>query len=491
MKNSKISDLIKKYTSVLLLASLAILFMAPAVSARARAVDDPEVASAAAVLWDLDAEQYLYTKNADEQRAPASITKVMTVLLAVEAYERGEITLSDTVTVGDDVYFDISADGSSAGLKAGEELTVEQLLYCAIVSSANESCNVIAEYMAGDVASFVELMNSRALELGCTATHFTNTHGMPDDSQYSTARDLSLICAAALKHNLFKRICATASYKLPATNKSEERSFTNGNNLINQKSYYYYEYASGIKSGFTASAGYCLAAAATKEGRQLLCVVLGGESFVAEDGRTLTTNFLDARTLFDWGFDEFSYQEVLSTMRLIAEKPVKLGRGVSSVILRPEKSVTALLPNDADLSQVQLTPVIYDQGPLTAPVEQGQILGEVAVSFDGVNYGKVNLVANTKVELDRAAYIGSEIKSTLANKYVRLGITVFVVMLILYTAFIIYYNIRRRNKRRVAEQLAKRRIEEIRQAQMTSTGKSFEEIEDRHRRQFEDRGGRR
>lgn len=480
---------------------LTFILMAALIPSRASAIDDPETSSASVLVMDLDADRVLYSRNDTERRAPASLTKIMTVFLACEAYDNGSVGLEDVVSVGSDVYFDISSDGVTLDLKAGEELTFEQLLYCAMVASSNESCNVIAEHLSGSVSAFVERMNVRAQELGCTDTHFVNTHGMPAEGHYTTAHDLALIAKAALKLSLFKRVVATTSYTVPATNMSEARNFTNSNGLINPQSYYYYEYASGIKTGYTDAAGYCLIATATNDGRQLLSVVLGGESFIAEDGRTLTTNYTDTRALLNWGFRNFSYQEILSTLRLVTEMEVELGLGTSTVILRPEKSIEALLPNDADLSKVVVTPTYFEKGPLTAPVEQGTILGEISVSFDGVDYGKVNLIANTTVELDRTAFIFREVRNTLSNKYVRLGITVILVFIILYAAFIVYYNIRRRSKRRAAANLAKERIQRYRGdgeeadtgkgVRETTIGKSFEEIEAAHRRRDEESRPRR
>lgn len=492
----------KKRARVLSFA-LALFIIAALAPSGARAVDDPETSSVSVLVMDLDADRVLYSRNDSERRAVASLTKIMTVLLACEAYDNGTAALSDIVTVGSDVYFDITDDGSTLNLKPGEELTFEQLLYCAMIASANESCNVLAEYLAESVPAFVERMNARARELGCTDTNFTNTHGMPSEGQYTTAHDLAIISRAALKLSLFKRLCSTTSYTVPATNMSEARALTNSNGLINPQSYYYYEYASGIKTGYTDAAGYCLVSTAVNDGRQLLCVVLGGESFIAEDGRTLTTNYTDTRTLLNWAFGNFSYQEILSTLRLVTELPVELGLGTSTVILRPETSIKALLPNDADLTKVVVTPTYFREGPLTAPVEQGTVLGEISVSFDGVDYGKVNLIANTTVELDRTAYMLREIRDTLSNKYVRLGITLILVLIILYAAFIVYYNIRRQAKRRAAAELARERIEYIRAVQSpapterrermreTTIGKSFEEIEAAHRRREEEQRPRR
>ncbi len=481
--------IIKKITVLLMAFALFVPFLS-ALSPGARALTDPAVNTASALLIDLDTGAVLYGKNEHDVRAPASLTKVMTILLAVEAYERGDVRLSDPVEVTEDAFSDVGMETGGAGLKVGEILTFEQLLYCAMISSSNEGCNVIAIKLAGSVSSFVAMMNQRAAELGCTNTNFANTHGLPNDLHHSSAYDLYLITSAALTHNLFKRIVSSDTYTVPPTNLSEERVLKTTNNLINPSSTYYYEYASGVKTGYTDAAGYCLIATATKEGRRLLSVVMGGQSVVLDDGRTQVQSFSETKRLLQWGFDNFSYQYLLTTLKLMAEIPVELGLGADSVVLRPEHDVTALLPNDVDLSTVELEPVLFETGAITAPVEQGRVLGEVSVKFNGVDYGKVNLIANTKIELDRAAYIGSELKSAAANKYVRLTFTIIVVLLILYAAFILYYNVRRRNKRRAAAALARQRVEAYRRSQETTTGKSFEEIEESHRRRAEERSRR-
>ncbi len=473
--------ILKKRLFIMLLTAALLLSAVASLSPSARALDDPAILAEASLLVDMDTGSVLYAMNETDRRAPASLTKIMTVLLAIEASERGDIALTDIVTVSDDVYSDIGPDGSSVGLKAGEQLTFEQLLYCAMLASANEGCNAIAEAVAGDIGTFVSMMNSRATELGCTSTNFVNTHGMPNDGHYTTAQDLSLIASEAMDHSLFRRIVSTQSYTVPATNLSVERVLRNTNNLLASNSTYYYEYATGVKTGNTEAAGYCLVATATQEGRDLMAIILGAKTVTLEDGRTQVQSFTEARRLLEWGFENFSYRDLLTTMKLLAEVPVELGLGAGSVVLRPEKNVTALLPNDIDLDDVKLDTKLYNNAPLKAPVEQGTVLGEVSVSFNGVDYGTVNLIANTKIELDKAAFIGAEVKSTLSNKYVRLGITLFIILLILYLAFIFYYNIRRRNKRRVAAELARERVEAYRRSQEPSTGKSFEEIEARHK----------
>ncbi len=481
----KFSENHKTYKLIALFLVFFIMFSLMPQSASA--LEDPNIVTAAALLVDSDADQVLYSKNADARRAPASLTKVMTVMLAIEAYERGEVSLTDVVTVSDNAYYDVTADGSSANLKAGEEISFEDLLYCAMIASANEACNVLAEYVAGDTESFIALMNERAAELGCTGTHFANCHGLPNDDHYSTANDLMLITKCALDKPIFKNIVSTASYTVPATNLSEPRELVSTNQLIRSETAYYYSYASGVKTGYTDAAGYCLISTAMRDGRTLIAVVLGGQSTTQEDGTTLIESFSESIRLLEWGFNNFSYQEIISTINLIDEIPVELGKGSSSVVLRPSRSITALLPNDVDILSTKLDIRIYNEEngeTLYAPISQGSVLGEMDVTLDGVSYGTVPLIANTAVELNRIAYIKYQISSTLSNKYVRLGIIGFAALLLAYVLYIIIYNVNRRRKKAVADELARKRIAEMRrrEAERSTTGKSFEEIEALHRR---------
>ena len=457
---------------------------------RAKALEDPNINAEAALLVEASNGQVLYSKNSDARRAPASLTKIMTVMLAVEACNAGQVSLDDVVTVGDGAYFDITPDGSTAGLIAGEQLTFHELLYCAMLASANEACNVLAEFISGDVPSFIALMNQRASDLGCTNTHFANTHGMPNDDHYSSAYDLYLITSHALSLPLFAEIISASSHTVPATNMSEARELTNTNQLLNPNSRYYYEYASGVKTGHTDAAGYCLVSTASNEDRSMISVVMGADSVVIEDGTTQVQSFSETIKLFDWGFDNFSYREIISTMDLITEIPVELAKGRSSVVLRPERGITALLSNDADIDSAVLDTTIESQEnnvSLMAPIDQGSVLGSVSVSLDGVDYGSVSLVANTAVELDKLQYIKYEIEKTLSNTYVRLVLILIALLILLYIAFIIVYNYNRRRRKEAAKALAKKRIEELRRGEGASTGSSFEEIEERQRKSEESR----
>ena len=434
-----------------LLAALTLGLVTPA----AFALDDPGIDTTyAAVLLAEDGNQetVLYTKNENERLYPASLTKVMTVLLAVEDIEAGKIALTDPVTAQPGFDFDMIVGGSSVYIMQQETMTLESLLYCAMVASANDACNVIAQYVSGTISDFVERMNARAAELGCTGTHFVNTHGLPDANHYTTAWDFSRILREAAKHELFMTIASAVNYTVPDTNVSSERKLESTNSLINPTNPLYpgdwgYQYAKGIKTGHTNDAGYCLASSAEKDGVKLLSVVLKADAFQQEDGSWYYGNFADTRTLFEWGFNNFSYQDVLRSTETVTEVPVAMGADAESVTARPSSSVRALLPNDVDLSTVErtitLSPDVAANG-LTAPVEAGQVVGEISVSRDGVVLGSSPLVTTTSVELSRMEYMKEQLRETLRTPGVILAFWALVLLFALYMFVVVRYRSKRR-----------------------------------------------
>lgn len=434
-----------KFPSRFLLVCLIIALLASPMSASA--LDKPDISSRAAMVVDLGSGQVYYSKNPDELVYPASTTKIMTVLLAVEAIERGDVSIYDSVTASDSMTYDLVDDGSTAGIVVGETMTLEQLLYCAMISSANEACNIIAEYIGGTIPNFIDMMNARAKELGCVYTNFNNTHGLPDDNHYTTASDFRLIAMEAAQHDLFMQICSTPSVTIAATNKSAERKLSNSNALICADSMYggsyLYEPAAGIKTGYTSAAGYCLVSTASRDGIDLLAVVFGGQG-TTENGSAHYTNFEDSISLYEWVFNNFSYQEILNSLDPVAEAAVAMGSDADSVSLRPENSVIALMPNDFSSSSADLQIRVYSEETgetLAAPISAGQVLGEVTVSVDGVSYGTVKLVSTSTVELSHLQYIKSAIKDTLGKTPVKIIIGVLMLLLIGYVALVIRYRV--------------------------------------------------
>ena len=441
-----------------LLAAITLASAAPA----ARALDDPGIDSTyAAVLFSADGgqETVLYTKNETERLYPASLTKVMTVLLAVEDIEAGRIALSDPVTAQPGFDFDMIIGGTSAYIMQQETMTLESLLYCTMVASANDASNVVAQYVGGTISDFVARMNRRAEELGCTGTHFTNPHGLPDANHYTTASDFARILREAAKHELFMTIASAVRYTVPDTNLSSERRLESTNSLINPTNPLYpgdwgYQYAKGIKTGHTNAAGYCLASAAEKDGVRLLSVVLKSDAYQQADGTWYYGHFADTRTLFDWGFGNFSYQDVLRSTETVTEVPVTMGADAETVTARPSMNIRALLPNDVDPATVErtvtLSPEIAANG-LTAPVEAGQVVGEVRVSRGGIVLGTSPLVTTTSVELSRMEFMKDQLRDTLRTPGVVLAFWVLVLLFALYMFLVVRYRAKRRAYQRRLE----------------------------------------
>ena len=213
-----------------------------------------------------------------DREYPASITKVMTALLTLEAVDAGKLSLDQPITASA-VVNDQDPEGSSAGIEEGEVLTVEQLLYCLLLVSANEAADILAETVSGSREAFVELMNQRAQELGCTGTHFANTNGLHDVNHYTTAYDIYLFFREAMKHETFMTITGSVAYEVPATNKSEARELHTTNSLLSNWRIldYLYDGVDCGKTGSTPEAGYCLVSSCLRDGKRLVAVVLGAE----------------------------------------------------------------------------------------------------------------------------------------------------------------------------------------------------------------------
>ena len=268
--------------------------------------DMPELDGKAVLLYDRDNDMLICGRNLDERLYPASLTKVMTCLLALEYGG-----FNDTVTVTESALAMMDPDGSSADLRVGEQYTLEQLLYCLMVKSANDAALVIAEYLGGSVNGFVWRMNERAAELGCTGTHFTSPHGMHDEDHYSTARDLARITMAALEYDLFPVLWGTDSYTLPKTEAREERILYSTNYLtsILVTNEYYDSRVTGGKTGFTTPAGRCVICTAYADEHRYLAVVLGASS-TDSMGKMIYGGFTTVSAMLDWvsNFDVEAYR---------------------------------------------------------------------------------------------------------------------------------------------------------------------------------------
>lgn len=424
-------------------------------------LDSMEIAGTAAILVDVDYGEVLYEQNAHELSYPASITKVMTALLVVEAIERGELSLDQIITVSGDLYHGIGIDGSTAGIVLGEEMSVYDLLICTLVKSANEACNVLAIAVAGDVDEFVVMMNQRARELGLENTNFANTHGYHDDNHYTTAWDIYLMCATAMEYPLFQELVSTRSYTVPATNMSEERTFYNTNALLSTfyLTGYFYEYATGIKTGSTNEAGLCLASAATKDGKNLIAVVLGAETVANEDGTYDRQQYSESSRLLEWGFENFSRQTIIDSSYTPAEVEVTLSEDANYVTVHAVGSIEANLPNDIDITSFTYDYTLYEE-TVEAPVEAGQVMGEVTVSHNGTVYGTLDLVSRTSVSRSETLHRVEQVTTFVDQTWVRVAAIVIIIFLVVLILRLLVFGRRysgKRNKKSAAYSGRKKR----------------------------------
>lgn len=379
---------------------------------------DPDIQAKAALLMDANTGNIVYAKNEHQELYPASLTKIMTALLVLEAVDSGKLSLDQQLTASDSIT-ELDADGSSAGIKVGEVMTVEQLLYCMLVVSANEACVILAEAVSGDVDTFVDAMNAKAQALGCENTHFVNPTGLHDSQHYTSAWDLYLITQEAMKHEDFMRICDTGDITLPATNLSEARSLHSTNYLISvwRSRGYYNTDAHGVKTGSTDAAGHCLVSSASKGSLSFISVMLGCEQLHLEGNEIRTMSFYETNRLFDWAFNNFAYQTVLTSDEILKEVAVSLSK-IDHVTVHPAEDVEVLLPKGLAAEDLERT-ITLKSDPVEAPISAGDVLGTVTLSYDGTDYATVDLLALNDVEASRILTFWRDVKAFFSQTAVK------------------------------------------------------------------------
>lgn len=413
------------------------------------AIDGFSVAGSAAILLDMNSGVTLYAQNPDQKIYPASLTKIMTCLLIIE-----NGNLSDTVTVTESALRNIDPDGTAADLKVGEQLLLKDLLYCIYVPSANEACNVAAEYIGGSVDNFIAMMNEKAAALGCTGTNFANAHGLHEENHYSTARDLVTIALAALDNETFRQLCYTTKYEIPATNLSEARTLYTTNYLVSTDlSYkYYYDKAKGVKTGYTSAAGRCLIATAESGDLHLLSIVTGCATTDDGNGEYTLHSFPETKALLEYGFTNFEYVTVLSPVVPIAEVPVN-GGDVSSVVVAPITEASFVLPEGYDAADISTTVTLTNGSYVQAPLQAGDSIGTVSVFYKGNQLGTSEIAPITSVSTGSSTY-RAEVDQTVAaagSKTIAWPVVLLVLvglLLGIYFFCYLYRNLSRNKKKK-------------------------------------------
>ncbi len=415
-----------RFVSLVLCVLLCAAVLAPA----AHAAPAPDVHAGAALLMDAANDEVLYEKNAQRKMYPASLTKVMTAMLVLEAVDAGQLSPDQVVTASSTFTAGLSANGSTQNIRPGEQMSLLDLLYCLLVASANEASNILAETVDGTIEAFVERMNRRAQELGCQNTHFANPHGLHDDDHYTTAHDLYLIARAAMEHDIFRTIVSTRRHEVPATNMHSARLFYSTNALLVTWYYresYLYDKAIGMKTGTTDEGGYCLLSAAEDGDNYLICVVLDAPWITREDGSTDRRQFTESRDLLKWGFSNFRRRQIVDTDTPLAQVNVTLSE-TDHVLVRPANQLERTLPVDLDQSKIEKT-ISLNSDTVPAPVEQGQVLGTLTLSYEGQELGVVDLVAVSAAQRSELLYRLDQIKSFFRHSGVKLAAALIVLVL--------------------------------------------------------------
>jgi len=422
---------------------LIIALTAPAFANFAR----PGHAALAVVLSDKTTGDIIFAENEHTPLHPASTTKVMTALLAVEALDRGDISIADLLTVTPAALADMVPAGSNIGLEVGEQMSFEALLFSIMLESANDASNVLAEYLGGTISGFIEMMNERAVQLGARNTNFMNPHGLTQDGHVSTAYDIFRISQYAIQNPRFVELYSWQERPHAATNMRAAGFFTSTNQLTNPESPYYFSGASGVKTGFTSASGHSLISTATRSDISLMAVVMG----VAPNQEGVT-HFTESALLYNWVFENFTHQELFPAGHEITSVPIALGSDTATIGLLLDRSASALVHIGTDPStdmQQEITLFSEEAGePLTAPIQQGDILGELLLHAEGRTFAPIPLIASESVSISRLSYFQSEFENTFSSLWVRLVIVALLILVTLYIVYTIRFNMRKRRQRR-------------------------------------------
>jgi D-alanyl-D-alanine carboxypeptidase len=425
---------VHKLFSFLLLFSLLLSPLLPGETAYGQGDEswpaDPEVYSESAVLMEATTGTILYEKNATETRYPASITKIMTVLLTLE---NGK--MDDEIVFSEDSVR--KTEGTRIGYDVGEVISVESCIYSVMLGSDNQCAYALAEYIGGTYEHFVEMMNQRAEEIGCVNTHFNNPHGLPDDDHYTCAYDMALITKEAMENASFRKVFGTKQYTVPTTNKAESRLINNHHQMVlDRDANYHYEGITGGKTGYTSRALNTLVTTATQNNMELICVVM----------KTSSTHYSDTRNLLNYGFQNFSLVNISENEKKFnqeSEEFLQAGKTAAqdkdfSLSLNTEDDI--ILPNGVDFSAAQVSCDYQDLEPGT--------IARLTYSLGSHTVGSTNITISIEEEETQVFAPEDTTDSSQSTSHVlkiNLGTLLFILILAALAGGILFLLIRYRN----------------------------------------------
>lgn len=393
-----------------------------------------------AILMDATTGKILYEKNSRTKQYPASITKLMTLLLALE-----HGSLEDEITFSHDAVFSIEPGSAHIAIQEGEILTLEQVLYGIMLRSANECANAAAEYVDGSMEKFAEHMTARAKELGCENTNFVNANGLFDENHYTTAYDMALIAQELLKNETYRSMMSNTYYLIPPTNKQpEERPLHGQHQMLNENSLYYYEPAEGGKTGYTVEAQNTLVTYAKQGDTELIAVVLKCNG---------AQHYVDTKTLFEYGFANYQTVKAFSAADLtqnvaITETYKDKTTTLDTIAVAPASDVYVTIPKNSTIENI--TKAVDCPESASVPVAVGDKLGIVVLSLNGEALATVDLTAQKEVKAttdeERAAQAAAARNKIL--KRIAIGVGIVFGILVIVFCCCRYIGYQRRERRR-------------------------------------------
>ena len=427
--------MLKKFFCVFLIICL---IFTPSITANAYEPAGIEITAKSALLVSMDTDEVLFEKNADQKVYPASITKIMTVLLMLES---DKYNPDAKIAMTEEALDRINGTGSSVSLlRAGEEFTQLDLVYMVLMSSYGDCALLAAEHYGGTVENFVDMMNARAAELGLVGTHYENPIGLHHDENYTTAYDTYKLTKLALQNPTFKEVCESTRYTVNASI-SGKRVLSTTNNLQDSTTNYYYQYAKGVKTGFTDEAGRCLVSTASYDGYNYMCIVFGCPP-------TAKNHFTESKELYRWAFNNFEFKKVANTSSPVAEIGVELSLDTDFLSLYVEESFISVLPKNADDSTIRIVTNPISQ-KVDAPIKKGQVLGTADIIYAEQKIGTVNLVSNENIEKSAMLSVLRAVKNFFTSSYMKVVYILLAAAVLIFIIAVIKMNSNRSKKRKL------------------------------------------
>ena len=382
----------------------------------------------------------LFELKPDSKRSPAALVRLMVGITAIEIIrEKGIDTGKVTGTYSSEAFNVIAGhDLASAQMVYGEEWTIKDLLSVSMITTAADACATLSIALSGSHAQFVARMNQLAGKIGCQNTSFANVTGTDSASQYTTAKDLYKIIRYSMDYPEFEPLFSTVQYTVTPVKEGTKRTFVNTNDMLRSTTPYYYSPVSFGKTGYTSSAGRCLASVARDSGYEYLCIVMG-EPNIDNDGKQ-GAYFRDTRTLYRWAFNNFTYKILLNKNEPITQMPVALAWNKDSVTLVPEESFAATVINDLQPETITKK-IIRNSESVDAPVKKGEVLGKIELYIKtDQKLGEVNLVASESIDQSRVLAVWAQIQLFLRSPWFYAGLALLAILLIGYIILNIVHN---------------------------------------------------